>query len=63
MLGPERDEGGEHRVIATAAGGTGEQKEELTRELMPGEYWIRVRGKPNNESNASDSYLLTVTRP
>ena len=39
------------------------QKEQIQKELMPGEYIIKVWGRPINESNTIDQYVLTVTQP
>ncbi len=63
LLGPEKDEKGNPRVVASSARGKGEEKEELSKELMPGEYLIVVSGSPSSESNAADQYVLTVTQP
>ena len=63
LLGPEKDEKGNAKAIATSAKGKGEEKEELSKELMPGEYVILVGGSPSSESNAKDQYVLTVTQP
>jgi len=63
LLGPERDEKGKPKVVASSSRGKGEAKEEIAKELLPGEYHILVRGQPRSESNARDQYVLTVTQP
>jgi hypothetical protein len=63
LLGPEKDEKGNPRVVAESSRGKGEEREEISRELMPGEYVIVVSGTPAKESNAKDQYVLTVTQP
>ena len=39
------------------------EKEYTLKELVPGTYLIKVWGKPRGESNAADSYRLSITRP
>jgi len=63
LVGPEKDEKGKLKEVAKSAKGKGEQKEQIQQELMPGEYHILVSGRPRNESNTRDQYLLTVTQP
>lgn len=63
LLGPERDEKGKPKVVASSSKGKGEAKEEIAKELLPGEYHVLVRGRPRSESNARDQYVLTVTQP
>jgi len=63
LLGPELDEKGQPKTIETSKKGRGEQKEQIQKELMPGEYFIKVRGYPASESNTVDQYVLTVTQP
>ncbi len=62
LLGPELDEKGKHKVVETSSKGKGEEKEQISKELMPGEYWIVVSGPRFGESNTSDQYVLTVTQ-
>ncbi len=62
LLGPERDEDGKHETVAVSAKGKDEEKEQITEELMPGVYWIVVRGGRHDGSNTSDQYVLTVTQ-
>ncbi|MBW2699186.1 MAG: hypothetical protein JRF33_00070 [Deltaproteobacteria bacterium] len=63
LLGPEMDDKGKNKVVASSAKGKGEEKEQITKELMPGEYFIVVKGRPSSESNTRDQYVLTVTQP
>ncbi|MBN2494212.1 MAG: PPC domain-containing protein [Deltaproteobacteria bacterium] len=63
LLGPEMDDKGNHKAVASSAKGKGEEKEQVSSELMPGEYFIVISGKPRNESNTRDQYVLTVTQP
>jgi hypothetical protein len=63
LLGPELDEKGQPKSVATSAKGRGEDKEEIQQELMPGEYFIKVWGSPGGEGNTIDQYVLTVTQP
>jgi len=63
LLGPEQDEKGQPKSMATSKKGRGEQKEQIQKELMPGEYFIKVWGRPSSESNTIDQYVLTVTQP
>ena len=63
LLGPELDEKGQPKSMATSKKGRGEQKEQIQKELMPGEYFIKVWGRPSSESNTIDQYVLTVTQP
>jgi hypothetical protein len=63
LLGPELDEKGQPTSVATSKKGRGEQKEQIQNELMPGEYFIKVWGRPSSESNTIDQYVLTVTQP
>ncbi len=62
LLGPEMDDKDKHKVIASSNKGKGEAKEQITKELMPGQYWIVVRGPKFYDPNSSDQYLLTVTQ-
>ena len=62
LLGPEQDDKGKHTELAASKKGKGEEKEQISKELMPGEYWIVVRGPRFGESNTSDQYVLTVTQ-
>jgi len=62
LLGPELDDKGRHKAIESSAKGKGEEKEQISKELMPGEYWIVVSGPRFGESNTSDQYVLTVTQ-
>jgi hypothetical protein len=63
LLGPELDEKGQPKSVAKSKKGRGEQKEQIQKELMPGEYFIKVWGYPSSESNTVDQYVLTVTQP
>jgi hypothetical protein len=63
LLGPELDEKGQPKSMATSKKGRGEQKEQIQKELMPGEYFVKVWGSPSSESNTVDQYVLTVTQP
>jgi len=63
LLGPEQDEKGYPKEMETSKKGRGEQKEQIQKELMPGEYFIKVWGYPSSESNTVDQYVLTVTQP
>ncbi|MBW1811174.1 MAG: hypothetical protein JRJ87_23485 [Deltaproteobacteria bacterium] len=63
LLGPEKEADGKPKMIASSSKGKGDAKEQMQKELMPGEYFIIVRGSPRDESNKRDQYLLTVTQP
>jgi hypothetical protein len=63
LLGPELDGKGQPKPVAESKKGRGEQNEQIQKELMPGEYLIRVWGRPRSESNTIDQYVLTVTQP
>ncbi len=63
LLGPELGEKGQPKPVAASKKGRGEQNEQIQKELMPGEYFIRVWGHPQSESNTVDQYVLTVTQP
>ncbi len=63
LLGPEKDEDGRHKVEVKSNQGRGDAREQVEKELMPGQYYITVHGSPRTESNTQDQYLLTVTQP
>jgi hypothetical protein len=63
LLGPEKDEKGRNKAVASSTRGKGEAKEEIQSELTPGEYIIMVNYRPRSESNTRDQYVLTVTQP
>ncbi len=62
LLGPEMDDKGKHQAVASSAKGKGEEKERISKELMPGEYWVVVSGPRYGDSNTKDQYVLTVTK-
>ncbi len=63
LLGPEKEADGKPKLVAASSKGKGDAKEQIQKELMPGEYFIIVRGSPRDESNKREQYLLTVTQP
>ncbi|RME28557.1 MAG: hypothetical protein D6806_02700, partial [Deltaproteobacteria bacterium] len=59
----EQQAGAEPKLLAKVSKAPASEKEYLMKELVPGVYLIKVWGSPRTESNATDSYTLSVSRP
>lgn len=63
LLEPDGIDQEKLKVITKSDSGKESALEEIQRELLPGNYFVLVRGKPYTESNPIDQYILTITQP